>query len=345
MDSIALTVRNPRSSCLPAFRRSGRWTFAAVTPTASALVAVMLTVAMLMVAMGPSVAVAQIDSSAEAAQAILDARERAGRAAAEFATAEAAEAELTDQLEVLEAQFAQTSAQLEQMSAGIVNLALDRFTSADSSNVSLLSGASAPTAQVEADVLARVATNASSASVDEYVSVKADLEAQRAVLNDRREQLRQTQDTLEAMRKAAEDEVQQLALLEQRLLRDEAVARALAAKKAEEKRQAEEAARAQADAMPPRRPQPPRCRPARPRTPRPTPRPDGPGARPAAARPTRPTPGPPVVKVVAVARSVDVPATATTSTPPSCARSRDPRRSPTPGARRVRVGGATRVWT
>ncbi|MEZ5218098.1 MAG: hypothetical protein R2715_16275 [Ilumatobacteraceae bacterium] len=337
-------MRNPRSSCLPAFRRSGRWTFAAVTPTASALVAVMLTVAMLMVAMGPSVAVAQIDSSAEAAQAILDARERAGRAAAEFATAEAAEAELTDQLEVLEAQFVQTSAQLEQMSAGIVNLALDRFTSADSSNVSLLSGASAPTAQVEADVLARVATNASSASVDEYVSVKADLEAQRAVLNDRREQLRQTQDTLEAMRKAAEDEVQQLALLEQRLLRDEAVARALAAKKAEEKRQAEEAAR-------PRRRDAAAAAAAAavPASSSPNASPNSssgrPGARPAAARPTRPTPGPPVVKVVAVARSVDVPATATTSTPPSCARSRDPRRSPTPGARRVRVGGATRVWT
>ncbi len=196
---------------------------------------------------GP-VASAGIDTSAEAAQAIIDARNRANRAAEELAEAEEQSSLLTDEIALVQADVDATTATLSTLANGVEDLALQRFVGADSSGLTLLSGVAVPTDQVEADVLARVATNSSEASIDEYQSVRADLEIKQANLEAKQAELARVSETLDAMRSNAESEVESLKELEQRLLADEAVKRALAARLAEERRLAQEAADRQAAA-------------------------------------------------------------------------------------------------
>ena len=161
---------------------------------------------------------ADIDTSDEAAQAIIDARTRANRAAEELATAEAASSVLTDQLAVIQADVDATSAQLSALTTGVENLALSRFVGTDSSGLSLLNGLSGPTEQVEADVLAQVANNAVVGSIDEFESVRKRLAEQQTVLDAKRLTLVQNAETLEVMRGRAEDEIAAFSELEQELL-------------------------------------------------------------------------------------------------------------------------------
>ena len=209
-----------------------------------ALLVVVLVLAGLAVR-GP-LASAGITTSAEAAQAIIDARNRANRAAEELAEAEEQSSILTDEIAVVQADVDATTVRLNTLATGVEDLALQRFVGADSSGLTLLSGVAGPTEQVEADVLARVATNSSEASIDEFQAVRDDLELKQANLEAKQAELARVSDTLTAMRTNAEAEVEALKVLEEELLEDEAVARALAARLAEERRLAQEAADRQA---------------------------------------------------------------------------------------------------
>ncbi len=189
---------------------------------------------------------AGIDTSDEAAEAIISARNRANRAAEELAEAESDSAVLTDEIAVVQADVDVTSARMDALTFGVEQLALSRFVGNDSSGLSLLNGVVGPTEQVEADILAQVANNAAVDSIDDYESVRRELVAKQAELDAKQTELAQTQETLEVMRTRAQDEVEALTELEQQLLQDEAVARAVAARQAEERRQAEDAAAARA---------------------------------------------------------------------------------------------------
>lgn len=223
-----------------------RPTLRSLVVAASLLLSSFVAVSAISLAVPAMSAWAGIDNSAEAAQAIIDARNRANQAAQELADAEAGEAELTDDIALVQAEVDALGTKLASLSAGIKDLALQRFVGAGSAGVSILSGVAAPTEQVEADTLAQVAANTSSASIDEFSSVRDDLAAKRAVLAAKQTLLQQNQETLAAMEANATAEIEALTALEERLLEDEAVQRALAAKRAEERRQAEELAAATA---------------------------------------------------------------------------------------------------
>ncbi len=188
------------------------------------------------------VARADIDTSAKAAQAIVDARDRANRAATELATAEEASAQLTDQISAVQAEVDATAARLTELSKGVEQLALSRFVSGGSSGLSLLAGVGGPTEQVEADVLADAANDVALGSIDDYEATRRRLIQQQSDLAGKQAALDQTAKTLETMRRRAEDEVKVLGELERTLLRDEENRRALAARQAEERRKAEERA-------------------------------------------------------------------------------------------------------
>jgi murein DD-endopeptidase MepM/ murein hydrolase activator NlpD len=183
---------------------------------------------------------AAVQTSEEAAQAIIDARTRANRAADELAAAEAASAVLTDEIAVVRADVEATSARLSSLETAVGDLALQRFISGDSSGLSLLSGLDGPTEQVEADILAEVANNTSSSSIDEFDAVRSDLLDKQAILDAKQAELIQNQATLEVMRERAEEQIDALTELREQLLQDEAVARALAAKEALLRKQAAE---------------------------------------------------------------------------------------------------------
>lgn len=183
---------------------------------------------------------ADIQTSDQAAQAIIDARTRANRAAEAWAEAEAQNEQLADELATVQGDVDTTSSRLAGLQTGVEQLALSRFTGGDSAGLSLLSGLSGPTEQVEADILAEVANNNSVSSIDEYESVRSELEAKQTVLAAKQKKVSRAQATLTAMRQQAEDDVAALKQLEDRLLHDEAVQRAVAAKQAEARRKEKE---------------------------------------------------------------------------------------------------------
>jgi peptidoglycan LD-endopeptidase LytH len=200
-----------------------------------------------------AVARAQQDPIEAAANEIIRSQERADRSAQAWADAQSQ----LDQLEVdqqrLERETAELEARLGGLRSGVETLALQRFISGDAGAGSLFSGVEGPTNQIEADVLARLAANTSTASIDEFEAAQADLRKKQDELTRKQDETRQAAETLEAMRVQSLEDVEAYTQLKNELIKDAEIKAALEAKEearrvreAEERRVAEEAAAAAA---------------------------------------------------------------------------------------------------
>ena len=182
------------------------------------------------------------DAAAQkAALEITAARDKANRAAEAWVKAETELDNLSVEQTRLEEETKQLSAHVDELQAGVESLALDRFLG-DSNSAGLFIGLDGPTQQVEADILARLASDTSETSIDNYQAAQADLVKKQAELSRKQ---KQTGRAAAAVKKTRDDAlvlVEQLKKIEAQRLKDEAVRRALEALLAEQQRRDQEKA-------------------------------------------------------------------------------------------------------
>ncbi len=197
------------------------------------------------------VAAARADSGSDpvqqAVQAVTDARDRANRAGDAYTTAESKLDDLTQQQAQLQKEIDATSAKVDALSNGITNLAVDRVVNGNGGS-SLFAGLSGPTEEVEQEVISRLALNASTTSIDDYDAARHELDLKKATLDRTKKETEQAAAYLKASQEKALSDIEVLKKLEDKALKDRAVAQALAARKAAEKRQIEQQAAAAAAA-------------------------------------------------------------------------------------------------
>lgn len=196
----------------------------------------------------PPVARAQTSDAAaqQAAREIQAARERANNAAQAWVEAETKLDELGVEQARLEVEVAELAATVEELRGGVEDLALDRFLNGDAGAATLFTGLDGPTKQVEAGILARVATDAGETSIDAYEAAQNDLNKKREQLERKKKETEQAQATFKKMKERALAEVVQLKKIEEQRLKDEAVRRALEAQLAEQRRRLQEQAEKEA---------------------------------------------------------------------------------------------------
>lgn len=185
---------------------------------------------------GASVSLVSADeAAAQAAREIADARERADRAATAYFEAESRLDSLEVEAEALDAEVAQLEAQMDALGGRVQEIAVKRFTRSSLATSPLLTGFDSVAEQMQLAAFAAVIDDNSEDDLDEYESVRRDLEAKQQRLSSAREEIEEEQRNLAALRDQAEDEVERLKAVEEQRLKDVAVRKAL---EAEQRRRA-----------------------------------------------------------------------------------------------------------
>ena len=187
------------------------------------------------------------DQVQRAVQAVADARDRANRAGDAYTDAQSKLDDLTQQQAQLQKDIDATTAKVDALANGITNLAVDRVVNGDGGS-SLFAGLTGPTEQVEQEVISRLALDASTSSIDDYDAARHKLDLKQAAVDRTKKQTQRAAASLKASQEKALKDIEVLKQLEDKALKNRAVAQALAARKAEEKRQIEQAAAAAAAA-------------------------------------------------------------------------------------------------
>ena len=184
------------------------------------------------------------DAAEQAAREIADARERANQAADAYFAAISRIDQLALEAEALEAQIVELESKVDDLSERVQQLAVNRFTRSGGSSSPLLNGFSSPEEQMQVAALSAVINETTDADFDEYDSLSRELEQTQERLAAKQREAEQEKANAEALRIAAEQEVERLKEVEAQRLRDEAVRKALEAEeRARAARAAEEAAR------------------------------------------------------------------------------------------------------
>lgn len=205
---------------------------------------------------GSSVSLVSADeAAAQAAREIADARDRADRAATAYFEAESRLDALELEAEALDREVTALEAQMGALGGRMQQIALRRFTRASTAPSPLLSGFQSVAEQMQLAAFAAVIDDSSEGDLDEYESVRRDLDAKQRSLSSARSEIEEEQRNLASLRDAAVAEVERLQEVEEQRLKDVAVRRAL---EAEQRRRAAAAAASAA-----RTPNPARGTPAR----------------------------------------------------------------------------------
>ena len=205
---------------------------------------------------GSSVSLVSADeAAAQAAREIADARDRADRAATAYFEAESRLDALELEAEALDREVTALEAQIGALGGRMQQIALRRFTRASTAPSPLLSGFQSVAEQMQLAAFAAVIDDSSEGDLDEYESVRRDLDAKQRSLSSARSEIEEEQRNLASLRDAAVAEVERLQEVEEQRLKDVAVRRAL---EAEQRRRAAAAAASAA-----RTPNPTRGTPAR----------------------------------------------------------------------------------
>jgi murein DD-endopeptidase MepM/ murein hydrolase activator NlpD len=181
------------------------------------------------------------DAAEKAAKEIADARERANRAADAYFAAESRLDGLALEIQALEAEVAALEAQVGALSERVQQIAINRLTRSNSSASPLLNGFASPEEQMQLAALSAVVNDTSDEDFDNFEVMSSDLADKRDALDSAQRRTEQERANSEALRKAAEQEVEHLKEVEAGRLRDEAVRQALEAE--ERARAAEQAAK------------------------------------------------------------------------------------------------------
>ena len=180
------------------------------------------------------------EAAAQAAREIQVARDRANRAAQAGVDAETKLDELNVEEGRLQAEADVLRAKVDGLRAGVQDLALDRYIRGDVGAAGLFIGLEGPTQRIEADILSRLAVDASSTSIDQFESAQNDLSKKEAQLKRTKKETEQAKATLKKMEENALAEVERRKQIESKRLKDEAVRRALEAQLAEQRRREQE---------------------------------------------------------------------------------------------------------
>ncbi len=193
------------------------------------------------------------DAAARAAQEILTARQRANDLADQLWTAQSdLEVLRVEQVE-LEAQIDGLREEVERLGAVLEAVAVNRFVSAGTGGIPVLSDLITPNERVLTDFYTDVVHDVGASDRDGYRRMVLDLERARAELDTNAESQQALITVLDTLRTEAEADVIRLRELERERLEDEAVQRALEAQRREQERrdrdEQERQARAGIDAV------------------------------------------------------------------------------------------------
>lgn len=206
------------------------------------IIGIVLAVALL--ANSTPVAAGEPDTPAEAAQAILDAQERADRSAQAWADAETELAGLADSAARTQTKLTELEARVDVLRADMEALALQRFIADDAASPALFGGTNGATIDAEEHVYASLALGAADSSVDSFEAASADLTKLRTQLTKDQAAARNAADVFEAMQTQAVQDVTKYRDLRERLIKEEAVRQELERREAA-RREAERRAREQ----------------------------------------------------------------------------------------------------
>jgi peptidoglycan LD-endopeptidase LytH len=189
------------------------------------------------------------DAAAQkAAKEIQAAKDRADGAAAAYAKAEFELENLEDQSQQLTQQQAQLQGEVETLQTQVEQVAVNRFVNSGTGGIPLLTGYRGPSEQLQADVLANVATETSADTMDEYDQARKQLDAKQREVAAGQADLQAKQEQFKQLQQAAQAEAAHLQQVEQKRLEDERIRKAIEAQQREEQRKREEEARRQAEA-------------------------------------------------------------------------------------------------
>ncbi|MDQ3468423.1 MAG: hypothetical protein M3487_01405, partial [Actinomycetota bacterium] len=202
---------------------------------AAALVGALLALAMSVVGTSTAWAVVPDEDAAErAAQEIQAAQDRANAAAGKFLEAESELEVRTDETWRLEAEHEALLAVVDALRDDVEAAAVDRFASAGSAGIPLLTDYRLPAERMQANALAAVVDEGAADSFDAYAQAQSDLEGKAAEVEAARKALAAQQETYDEARQQAEAEIVHLQEVERVRLADEQVRIALELQRREE---------------------------------------------------------------------------------------------------------------
>lgn len=182
-----------------------------------------------------------------AAQAVIDAQDRANSVAAQWTTTRDQYDELVAQQVDLQKQVDSVSVKVDALQTAVAALAMQRFAGGQSA-MSILSGLGQPTEQLEVDALTELALAASAADVDELGAARDDLAKKQMALQKNVDGVARLQKTLEANEAKALAAVDHLKALEEQTKQNAAVQAIVTAKKTAAAADAARKAKLSADA-------------------------------------------------------------------------------------------------
>ncbi|MCU1393667.1 MAG: putative metalloendopeptidase [Ilumatobacteraceae bacterium] len=170
-------------------------------------------------------------SAEDAAREIAAARARANAAADAYFQAESKVELLGDQKDRLDAQTAEMETQVEGLKKSVESVVVDRYIGAGTTGIDLLSGTVGPTESAQTAELVSVINDTSSTSLDDYDALLAQLQQQKDKTDKVTKAYAAAQADFKNKEKIADDQVEQLKVVEKDRLNDEAVVRALDAQR------------------------------------------------------------------------------------------------------------------
>ncbi|MCU1387732.1 MAG: putative metalloendopeptidase [Ilumatobacteraceae bacterium] len=185
----------------------------------------------------------------DAARQIAAARARANAAADAYFEAESKVELLGDERDQLDREAADLQDQVDALQKSVEAVIVDRYIGSGTTGIQLLSGTIGPTEQAQTDVLLGVVNDASSTSFDDYTELLRQLSDKQAKADQATKAYADAEADFKNKEKLANDQIEQLKLVEKDRLNDEAVQRALEAQRQKdaEAAAAAEAAKARAD--------------------------------------------------------------------------------------------------
>lgn len=183
----------------------------------------------------------------KAAQAVIDAQDKADKIAAEWTKARDEYDDLVAKQAELQKQVDAVAARVDALQTAVSAVAMQQFAGSQSA-MSILSGLGQPTEQVEADALTELALAASANDVDELGAARDDLVTKQAALQKNADAVAATQQRLQANQAKALAAIDRLKKVEEQTKQNAAVQAALSAKRTAAAAEAAKAAKVQADA-------------------------------------------------------------------------------------------------
>ena len=194
----------------------------------------------------PATGRADVSDPAQAAREIADARERANQSAQAYFDQQAkldeldtAQQELTDRIDAAQQD-------VDELQDKASEVAVTRYVNAGTGNLPLLDAFQSVDDQVQMRALISVVAAGSADDYDRYQAARAELDAQQALLDAKRDEAERERRRLDQLRQDAIAQVEHLKQVQADRLEDEAVRTALAAEEAQRNRAAIQAAAAAA---------------------------------------------------------------------------------------------------